>query len=154
MVKNVYYLKNSKGYIECVFVVDDASPYSVTGRCYQITSWGGDKKPVDDSFFARVYCKWDACTHWHFSGEDHTDSSENVDAYYHICGSHCVLEHVRAMCFIWKLVADIIADLSKKPDDPYNPDIIEEYFDGDDISNLVEVMLKDYVIEKEDTDDE
>lgn len=147
MSNKVYYLKNPAGIIISKFVVEKATDAYVCGTCYLVTSWTTDNKPIDEEFFVQAYCKWDSCTHWYFYGEDFNELSKNVDGYYHLCGSSCVLNHVRAMCFIWKLVADIMAELSGVGDD-YDPDIIEEYFDGDDITNLCALMLKDYTIEE------
>ena len=151
MNKDVYYLKDSTGCIVSSFAVEKATHASVNGKCHIINSWTSDGEPVNGEFFADVYCKWDSCTHWNFCGEDFDADcpDELIDAYYHLCGSHSFLNHVRAMCFVWKLVADIMAELSKLPDDPYDPRIIEEYFDSDDIADLCDLMLKGYTIEKE-----
>lgn len=117
----------------------------MSGHCYIGDGAGYDS---GDDYFAHVFCKWDSCTHWWFEGErsfvDENNKVKNNDAYYHLCGSEWFINHIRVMCFIWKLAADILSE-----DEVYKEYVLSEYFDTDEIKKLVELMLDGYEIEKE-----
>ena len=152
-MKEKYYLKNSYGYIIGIFDVVDSDKHHVDGSCYQVTGWlcSNDNKPCDFTYVAGIYAKWDACTHWYFDGEDclpniydtRDESEKEKDAYYHICSDRGFVEHIRLMCFVWKVVSQIIGEKRGKPDD-----INSNYFGMGITSELVELMLKDFEIVK------
>lgn len=137
MKGDIYYLKR-KSDGEIVARFEQTEEY-MSGHCY-----------LDDLYFARVFCKSDSCTHWNFNGEtyiEHLDSTiSGTDSYYHICGSYCLADHIRTMCFLWKLAVDI---LSEGEDEEHKEYVTNEYFDTDEIKQLVTLMLEGYVIEKE-----
>lgn len=142
--KKVYYLNDSDGMIIAKFEFE-ADP-SIIGKCWSAIGWiGDDDTPVEWEFVADVYCKWDGCTHWNFWGEDYDpeiDNKEEKDSYYHLCGCHCFANHIRYMCFIWK-VSEMVLSKSVGTDD---------YYDSEEIKNLIELMLKDYTIEEGEVD--
>ena len=147
---DVYYLVDSKGFVVNKFEFTDDY---MTGECYEACSWTGfdGKEPVDWNYVAEVYCKWDGCTHWWFRGEDYNEEiKDSDDAYYHICGKHCFLSHIRAMCFVWKLAAEYLVE---NADEDYLKEYTtESYFKDEKISNLVVFMLEGYEIRKEEKD--
>lgn len=141
-MSDVYYLKDTKtGYIEGKFVVKKADTSHVDGVCYDAVSWIGPDNPIDFQLLADVYCKWDACTHWYFEGEDYDPETathgDNPDGYYHLCSGDGFNHHIRLMCFVWKLVADIMGE-----------DRVENYFEVDTTRKLVDLMLDGYEIVK------
>ena len=151
---DVYYLIDDRdGYINAKFEQTDDF---MEGNCYSAYSWYEGGVPDGWEFFASVYCKWDSCTHWRFKGEDYNpeDKSEH-DSYYHICGSYTLLNHVRLMCFIWKIAPMIISEdhfyKYNKFDGSY---IRDEYFDSEEIKQLTELMLKGYTIKKGDKEND
>lgn len=138
MKGDVYYLKDTTDHNRIVakFVVEN-DDRTLMGDCYSAVSWYSDGSVCDYDYFAGVYCKLDSCTHWYFYGEDYDPELKNEkDSYYHLCGAGCFMEHIRLMCFVWKL-ASIITGSS------------DDYFDNDEIKKLVDTMLKDYFIQKE-----
>lgn len=141
MENDTYYLKKNDGDIELKFVVtDDRYSSSICGNCFEYHSWRLDGTPVESSFVASVYCKWDTCTHWWFYGEDYDPEFDDKDSYYHLCGRRCFKGHIRAMCFIWKLCAELLKSRDES-------DIVDDYYD-DEITTLIDFMLKDYTIIK------
>lgn len=147
--RDVYYLQNTKtGYIEGKFVVGDATAHYVTGDCYSVVGWYRPQTPVDFHFVADVNCKWDSCTHWDFYGEkyDPDVADSEIDSYYHLCGEHTFNDHIRLMCFVWKLAADIMTELGKNEE--YERDITKNYFEQEETRKLVELMLDGYKIKK------
>ena len=120
------------------------------GICYSAIGWSSDMDFVLDwQFVADVYCKFDSCTHWNFYGErfdPETETSEGADSYYHLCGPECFTEHIRNMCFIWKVAEMVLTE--SYPDDTYRDIVRENYEVGGLAGRLVEMMLKDYVITK------
>lgn len=147
MKGDVYYLLDSDGRIQAKFEQNDDF---MSGNCYECVGWYDEKKdgsydtPCDWHFFAHVFCKWDACTHWHFFGEDYDSKKENPDSYYHICGASCFTRLVTMMCFLWKLSPMIINECDKETTDYTN----EEYYETDEIKRLIETMLDGYTIVK------
>ena len=141
-----YFLIDKNGYTVAKF---ELTGDYMTGDCYTCCSWELDKAPVDYHYFAGVYSKWDSCTHWYFRGEDF-DQELNIsgDSYYHICGSGCFLEHVRIMCFLWKVAAMYLKEEYEREGSKYT-DPEREYFDNDEIKKLVEMMLEGCEIKKE-----
>lgn len=118
----------------------------VNADCSICYSWSTENEPLEYSYFASVYCKHDGCTHWWFRGEDYV-KDKNLDGYYHLCGSWCFVEHIRVMCFIWKAVEHIMRELEPPCDYHVGP---TDYFDTDDVKNLVETMLDGHYIERRD----
>lgn len=134
-----YLLRHKSGRIIANFVVENDDGCLI-GKCYE---------DDDDSIFiASVYCKADSCTHWRFYGEDYRDDVKSyIDPYYHLCGGHCFTHHITAMCFVWKLAANILSESM-----PHRAAVIYgEYFDHDRIEKLVGLMLDGYEIIKEQT---
>lgn len=133
---------NDNGRVVAWFECVDGT-YTMDGNCYIPYSWHMDGTPFESHFLASVYCKWDGCTHWHFMGEDYQvhDPGSNIDSYYHICGDYCFVEHVRAMCFVWKLACMHNAEAHA------NLDVEEEYYYSmDQIKQLSDLMLNGYSI--------
>lgn len=138
MTGDIYHLIDKSGYVVARFVVED-DDYFVTGDCFVPFSWYNDKTVHEEHFFADMSCKWDGCTHWMFRGENYdpiTDQDENC--YYHICGEGCFQKHIRTMCFIWKVVSDIMGIRAK-----------DNYFEDETTRKLVDTMLEGYVIKKD-----
>lgn len=147
-MSDVYYLKNKEtGYIVGKFVVDEATGFAVFGKCYDAVGWYGPDNPTDWDFLADVYCKWDSCTHWYFYGEDYDPEYEESekDSYYHLCAEHTFNSHIRLMCFVWKLVADIMAERGDKPEE-CERDITKNYFELEETRKLVELMLDGFEV--------
>ena len=125
----------------------DGEKPCVNGHCYEVTGWSFEnKEPVNLHYLAGIYAKWDACTHWYFFGEDYdpewNDETKEIDGYYHLCGEGSFVRHIRLMCFIWKVISQLIGDLYPIIGDKNN------YFGLDITSELVELMLKDCEIVK------
>lgn len=139
---DIYYLIDPQGYINAKFEQKDDYMY---GDCYTCNSWiGDDNEPCEYDFFADIHCKWDACTHWRFKGEDYDpETDEEHDSYYHICGEISFLEHIRTMCFLWKIASEIFGE------DPAFKNSMEWYFEKEETKQLIEMMLKNYTIKKE-----
>ena len=150
---DIYYLKDSKGCQIAKFEVTDDpiyssvsdTPCSVVGNCYTALGWTMDPKTgkytlADDwEFFVKGYFKWDSCTHWYYCGEDYSpDGYGDKDGYYHICGPEILVEHMRAKCFVWKLMGDIMTDNC----DGY-------YTENEKLNQIIETMLDGYSIVKE-----
>lgn len=137
-----YYLKNTEtDYVESMIEVEKHNRCHADLICYQATAWGIDTKtPMDYMFLASAYCKWDSCTHWYFYGEDYIpgDDASDKDSYYHLCGSRSFIDHIRAMCFMWKIACEIIGDRAE-----------DNYFASNLCKETVEFMLKGYEILKE-----
>lgn len=148
---DTYYLKNTEtGYVHGKFVVDKAEDYFVEGAYYRAVGWAGDtNQPCDWHFVADTYCKWDSCTHWYFYGENYDPDYEEseTDSYYHLCTEYTFNDHIRLMCFVWKLVADIMTEL-RKGEEYYDADITKHYIELEETRKLVDLMLDGYVIVK------
>ena len=153
MKGDTYYLKNDDGYITHKFVVED-DDFHLVGTCYEAYSWHVDNTPYEYSYIAGVYCKWDACTHWYFHGEDYDPEIEDsdCDSYYHLCGGYTFLNHIKAMCFVWKLAEQILVK------DPHTlrtdnaTYIHDEYYEPEKLVKLMEVVLDGYEILKANLD--
>lgn len=149
---DVYYLKRDlDGEIVGRFEIEDAipsitsdEPCSVTGICSLVICWSADHKiPLDWEFVAAVYCKWDGCTHWNFYGEDHFDDEDEHNAYYHLCGSYCFADHIRMICFVWKLMATLMPSYAD-----------EYYYDSQEVRDLIPIMLDGYsIVKREDSNE-
>jgi hypothetical protein len=137
MKSDKYLLKHKSGRIIANFVVENDDG-CLMGKCYEEGS--------DERFIVDVYCKADACTHWRFWGEDYClGVPGNYGSYYHLCGSHCFTHHITAMCFVWKLAADILSNSMPER----AAEIHDDYFDHERIGKLVDLMLDGYEIVKE-----
>lgn len=143
--------KDDVDYTVAKFMVEDYDYSRVTGDCYTCHSWYLDGTSCDDDFFAGIYCKWDGCTHWYFRGEKfdrELDNKDFADSYYHICGEYTFLGHIRTMCFVWKVVSDIMDGPYKDPiGKEHNLHVRDEfYFKLEKTRKLVEMMLDGYEI--------
>lgn len=155
---DIYYLKDEEGRQVVKFVVEEVrhspfgkEPTSIDGKCYVACGWTMDpltEKYViadDWEFFIDGYFKWDSCTHWHYYGEDYIpDGSGDKDGYYHICGPHCLHEHMLAQCFIWKLMEQCMHS------DSTTSNYYSEY---EKLNKIIDMMLDGYSIVKEDSKD-
>ena len=144
MKGDIYYLKDHNGHISHKFVVDD-DDFCLEGRCYEVVTWNADWSPYEYDFVADVYCKWDACSHWRFYGEDYNPDAEldekEQDSYYHLCGGHSFGNHIRAMCFVWKLAEQT---LTKHPRTIATENVgytHESYYELEYVEQLVEAAL-------------
>lgn len=147
---DIYYLKRDLGneivgkfeITDFVPMVPYDEPCSVTGICSRVVTWTADTPhiPLEYEFVAHVYCKWDSCTHWNFFGEDHFDDEDAHNSYYHLCGAHCFADHIRMLCFVWKLMAILM------------PSSMDEYLEeSQEIGDIIPLMLDGYsIIKKED----
>lgn len=136
-----YYLKDEEK-IVAKFVFDDVDYFE--GACYECVNWFCDEQytPSRWLFHSSVYAKWDGCTHWNFYGEDF-DEGLNESSYYHLCG-HCNFEnHIRLMCFVWKLAMDYHLKDTKK--DIHSTEYTKQEYK----TNLIDVMLDGYSIIEE-----
>lgn len=108
-----------------------------TGNLWTAVSWD-DEGPFHWHFVAEVYAKWDACTHWWFKGElfdpeeDAKTHDNEIDAYYHLCGPHIFLEHIRTMCFMWVVASRISQNYNY-----YNESKLLNHFIDDILRSLV-----------------
>ena len=133
-----YFLRDKDDLVVAKLDLTTCEGHAIIGECYTGLGLIGDTNELYDmDFHSRVYCKFDACTHWSFYGEDYEKDLNNPDSYYHLCGTETFVPHIRAMCFVWK-VAEIVTDQS----------YINYYTDGETCSKLVELMLDGYTIEK------
>ena len=127
-----------------------------TGICYEAFGWykpDDGTEGVDYRYFCEFYSKWDSCTHWWFKGEDYDEETKNEhDSYYHICGSPCFENHIRNMCFVWKVSAMVLLKLEQHEDSSYlRREIADNYFDKK-INALIKLMLENYEIKKKETE--
>lgn len=154
MKGDIYYLRDNTGYISHKFVVDD-DDFGFEGECYEGRAWDPDTLiPFEYDYVAGVCCKWDACSHWYFRGEDYNpDDKENeADSYYHLCGGYTFGNHIRAMCFVWKLAEQII---SKQPRIIETGNVgytHESYYEPEYVKQIVDIALKDCEIVKGESD--
>jgi hypothetical protein len=152
-VKDIYYLKDQDGDILSKIEIKSADSHAVIGDCYLVSTWASNNIPIEYEYVTGFYCKWDSCTHWNFYGEDYYPESESdeFDSYYHLCGANDFTWHIRNMCFVWKLCAQLMIEANKKRTDYDNSACIEyDYHKTETIRQLIELMLKDYTIVKED----
>lgn len=148
---DIYYLiDNSNNYEVAKIVLTDDY---MTGDCWVPYSWNYDGTACDYHYFAGLYCKWDSCTHWWFRGEDYDPENpeikeSDIDGYYHICGDYCFKDHIRTMCFVWKVAA--MALIKQHKDSPnLTPDIARYYLRDEKIKALMDLMLDGYTIKFE-----
>lgn len=146
---DVYYLMDSTGLIVAKFEQDDDF---MSGKCYECTSWelnddGSYTKPCEWLFVTQVCCRWDGCTHWYFYGEESEKKPFIADSYYHLCGGFSFANHIRFMCFVWKLAPMIISEYQENIE--YTND---EYCGGEEVNKLINLMLKGYTIKKGEED--
>lgn len=144
---DVWYLRHKVDDNTIVAKIEFTDDYC-TGACHECYSWYSDNTPAEWHLVAEFYCKWDSCTHWWFKGEDYDKEIDgSIDSYYHLCGSPCFLNHIRNMCFVWKVAAMTLIKVNK--DSQYlKREIADNYF-NEKINKLIELMLDDYTIEKE-----
>ena len=141
MKGDVYYLKDPSGCVVAKFVVENEDYHCLMGHCYSCVSWDADNNiPLEYLFVTDAYCKWDGCTHWNFCGEDYNDD-DPINAYYHLCGDLCFRDHIRYMCFVWKLASMLIVN------EHYQEYTDTEYLGNPETQALIDLMLN-YVIEK------
>ena len=133
----IYYLKDKEtNYIIAKFELDSI-PFS--GTCYNAICWDMNDLPIEWQFHCEIYAKSDACTHWYFSGEDYIEEHE-IDGYYHLCSNDSFENHIRLMCFVWKLAMDY--HLKMNINNRINYDYIKDSYD----TKLIDFMLKGYEI--------
>lgn len=141
MKGDIWYLKDDDGQIGYKFVVEN-DDFNLIGKCYEVWSWYVDGTPCEYGFVADAYCKWDACTHWNFYGENYDpEITQKPDSYYHLCGGYSFMGHIIAMCFVWKLAEQIISENSSGY-------VNDEYYDHERIKQLIELVLNGYEIVK------
>lgn len=145
---DIWYLKDKNDDDRIVAKIEFTDDYC-TGDCYEPYSWYGDDTPAEWHYVACFYCKWDSCTHWWFRGENYdVEIDGSGDSYYHLCGTHCFTNHIRNMCFVWKVAAMTLVESHKRNYRDLAKDICRDYFDKN-TTKLIELMLDGYVIEKE-----
>lgn len=138
---NVFYLYDTEK--KPIFKLSMIDNSSYKARLYEVTRWEDKFVEYESGFIAEIFFKWDACTHWNFYGEDYIPTDENTDSYYHICGTHCFCDHIRAMCFAWKVMMFIKANEQSD----YIESVLEYYWnDNKEIQTLIDFMLNDYEI--------
>lgn len=149
MKGDVYYLKDrDDGQIGYKFVVEE-DDFRLVGKCYEAYSWFVDGTPYEYDYVAGVYCKWDACTHWYFHGEDYVPGiNEDKDSYYHLCGGYSFMGHIIAMCFVWKLAEQIISNSEHAKQHNMSGYINDEYFNHERVKQLINLVLNGYEIVK------
>lgn len=77
----------------------------MTGSLFEVSSWVDDNKPCEIDFHAKCYIRWDACTHWWFSGEGDDESS-----YCHLCGISSYISFMRRMLFTLQIAIEKIGE--------------------------------------------
>lgn len=101
-----------KGYCIAEFRKKGVSDFCIEGDLYQVNSWSGDNnEPTDYNFISSVYMKFDACSHFHFYGEDYIgkDTAEDdKDSYYHICGDNGYFVFIKAITFVYLIATKCI----------------------------------------------
>ena len=133
-------VRKDDGEIVAKFIVESDSETHVIGNCFEN---GG----MEDQFIAHVYAKFDSCTHWHFYGEDYDEEiTKEPDSYYHLCGPYCFAQHIRCMCFVWKLVRLLMR--WHELDCEIDKDIEGYYCEYEKANELVALMLEGFKIEK------
>ena len=138
MVGDVYQLKDKNGFVRAEFTIAEESDHSIIGTCQTVVGWINKKKPVEYQFFAKVYFKWDACTHWWFYGANYdSEVSNKPDGYYHLCGPIDTVNHITTMCFLWKLIPTLIKDAES-----------DWYTKDKDLNKIIDLALTDYTIDK------
>ena len=132
-----YYLRDNEGYKIAKFEIeDDERPVYLEGDVYEAVAWEctDSKEPIEWAYHSGVSIKFDGCSHWYFSGEDYQGKSEEVDAYYHLCGTEQIKAHIVVMCFVWEIARQYF----------------EDTYDGVFDDAFINETLKDYRIIKED----
>ena len=142
-MKKTYYLKDKDGYIIAKFeMVDDY----FSGDCYECVGWQHDgKSPCEWHYHSEMFAKFDGCTHWYFKGEDYNKENEEgncdgIDSYYHLCGSDCFENHIRFMCFVWKIAGNYHKERLLEES------LLIDYTKKEYDSELVDYVLKGYEI--------
>lgn len=158
-----YYLKDKdNGAIYSKIEVTDVDRCLI-GKCYSAYSLSDYSMlgVLGWNFVADVCCKFDGCTHWHFFGERYdpeTDAATHdneIDAYYHICGPECFIEHIRNMCFIWKVAEMALIDSYDNYDNHLiskvmHSEMIQENYEVNGFTGeIVNKMLEGFTITKE-----
>ena len=156
MGKYTYYLTDDSDgrIVSKLEVTIDPDLFCLMGVCYNATSWAMEKDGsvgvvLEWKFLAEVYCKWDSCTHWYFFGERYDSDNkshdcDDIDGYYHLCGLHSFVTHIRHMCFIWRAAEMWMA---RYKSETYVDMMKEYYHDNEEQYELVEKILEGYSIE-------
>ena len=112
MNEQIYWLKNSNGCPIFEVEIEKLNEHTCDFTIYRATSWEIDYSDIyEKKFIAKVYWKWDFCTHWWFYGEDYDKSlgdEAEKDSYYHICSNHS--DYIRMFAFIRKLMCSLLGD--------------------------------------------
>ncbi len=56
-----------------------------------------DNEVIEEDFFCHGVVKWDGCSHLYMYGEDVLSTEGELDSYYHVCGFHSYISHMRLM---------------------------------------------------------
>jgi len=127
-------IDNSDG---CVVAFLDIweTDYALDGNLFSVDGWSENSKKIDPqliNFVSQFHLKWDMCTHWWFSGQDHVNGKE-IYPYYHLCGGLGVMDFIRGILFACKVAIHYVNNI--------------EDFEAIDFS-----PLKDFEIKYEDLD--
>jgi hypothetical protein len=136
------WLINKKGYPIAIFKIEDIN-LNIKGEIFKVIAWSPDDKniPYYLNFFAHVYIKWDACSHFTFYGEDlysenieydqisnRKKQEEGIESYYHICGLTNYLEFSAILYFAYLTMTMVTKNEWWKDEDDL--DIMKSIFDG------------------------
>lgn len=146
MKTKTYYLIDNENYVLAKFVFDQIDYFS--GTCYQCVSWECNEHntPAEWYFHSKVSSKFDGCSHWGFYGEDYDSAKDEIDGYYHLCGNYSFNNHIRLMCFVWKLAMDYYLAREERKGYKENISYVTEEYQ----TELINIMLDGYkIIEKE-----
>jgi len=125
-----YILIGQDGY--CAMKCEVAEKSWFEGRTFIAVSWSLDDRSVCEWLFhSNNYIKFDGCSHWWFHGEDCTNDESEIDTYYHLCGLHDVLDHMRAFAFTIKCAEKWLNSTGMNViEDEFNSHIYDQLLDG------------------------
>lgn len=127
-------IREEDGSCKSVFARNTKMTGCLEGDLYNVSSWN-DGEPSELEYVSSVYMKKDACSHFWFKGEDYDPGvNDNIDSYYHICGSYSYKDFMRAIGFAYKLLTELV--------DSYDE---EEFVE---ILQINSKLLEGYKIEK------
>lgn len=136
----IYYLKDKE--TNCIIAKFEFEEMPFTGNCYEAIAWDSNDLPIEWLYHSGIFVKSGACSHWYFRGQDYMDEYE-IDSYYHLCGNCSFENHIRLMCFVWKLA--MVLYLKQNVNNKMNCDYIKESYN----TKLIDIMLKGYEIIEE-----
>jgi hypothetical protein len=91
-------LINNENKIIAIYKIEKY-PINIDGKIYKVVGWNKSNEPVDFTFFANAWVKWDNCSHFRFYGEDHDEEEKEIDPYYHICGARDYIDFSSMLYF-------------------------------------------------------